>query len=171
MDSLTRRAQGLLKFVEGYRALARLPEPRLQPTDVSQLLDDLARLFRSRWAASGVTLHTEIAPHLIRSLDVGLMSQAVLNILTNAAEAAIEASGEPHVTITAREDNGRLEIEVSDNGPGLHVDEVVIFRPFFTTKPTGTGLGLSISRQIVQAHGGAIFATTRAQRTVVSISL
>lgn len=170
MDSLTRRARGLLKFVEGYRALARLPEPGLQPTDVCLLLEDMARLFRSRWAAAGVTLHTEIAPQLIRPLDPGLMSQAVLNILTNAAEAAIAASDEPQVSITARENSGRLMIEVSDNGPGFDVDEAVIFRPFFTTKSSGTGLGLSISRQIVQAHGGAIFAT-RAERTVVSIVL
>jgi signal transduction histidine kinase len=48
---------------------------------------------------------------------------------------------------------------VADNGPGLNLpDTSVIFRPFFTTKPTGTGVGLSVARQAVILHGGDIVA-------------
>ncbi len=172
MDSLSRRSEGLLRFVEGYRALARLPEPRLEPTDVSQLLEDMARLFRSRWADKGVALQADIAPGLSRPLDGGLISQAVLNVLTNAAEASLDSPGEPEVTLTARADVERLLIEITDNGPGLSAaDEALIFRPFFTTKPGGSGIGLSITRQIVLAHGGSISAGTTNERTCVRIDI
>jgi len=58
----------------------------------------------------------------------------------------------------------RVEISVSDNGPGIpnHLLDK-IFQPFFTTKPTGqgTGLGLSLSYDIVKAHGGELKVETK----------
>ena len=52
-------------------------------------------------------------------------------------------------------DNGRPEILVVDNGPGITEDlQDKIFIPFFTTKESGSGIGLSLSRQIMLLHGG-----------------
>lgn len=159
VESLSRRSSGLLRFVDGYRALARLPEPQIQPTDVSQLLEDMARLFHGRWDASGVALHTEIAPLLRKRLDGGLLSQAVLNVLTNAAEAALAADGTPWVKLTAFDHGEGLSIVVEDSGTGFaDLDPALAFRPFLSTKAEGSGIGLAITRQIVLAHGGEVTA-------------
>ncbi|SEF86428.1 sensor histidine kinase, partial [Algoriphagus boritolerans] len=65
----------------------------------------------------------------------------------------------PTVTVSTKNLGNKIEISVSDNGPGIpDAIKDKIFQPFFTTKPTGqgTGLGLSLSYDIVKAHGGDI---------------
>ena len=158
-EGVARRSQGLLRFIEAYRELARLPEPRFADVSVRRLLEDVALLFRSRWEARGVGLELDLPPpEFAASLDADLMSQALLNVLANAAEAALEAGGEAMVRLSAEPGRGgRPVIRVCDTGPGVNQpDPNVIFRPFFTTKPTGTGVGLSLARQIVLGHGGEI---------------
>ncbi len=158
-EGVARRSQGLLRFIEAYRELARLPEPRFVDVGVRRLLEDVALLFRSRWEARGVRLELEPPPaEYAVSLDPDLMSQALLNVLANAAEAALETAAEPLVRLSAEAGRGgRLLIRVEDNGAGVNLpDPSVIFRPFFTTKATGTGVGLSLARQIVLGHGGEV---------------
>lgn len=157
--SVATRSEGLLRFIEAYRALARLPEPRFADVSLAEMLSEVALLFRSRWGAAGVQLAYEAPPtdaHV--AMDRDLFVQALLNVLSNAAEAAIEAGGSPAVRLSAKRTRGRrLVIEVEDNGPGVRLaDPNMIFRPFFTTKAQGTGVGLSLARQVVLAHGGAI---------------
>ena len=162
-EGVARRSEGLLRFVAAYRELARLPEPRFVDVEVSALLKQAALLFRSRWSGHGVRLELEApASELSASMDPDLLSQALLNVLTNAAEAALEraldSAAEPVVRLSAvQRPSGRLVITVADNGPGVNLpDPAVIFRPFFTTKAAGTGVGLSLARQVVLAHGGEI---------------
>jgi signal transduction histidine kinase len=69
----------------------------------------------------------------------------------------------PLVTVSTRNLVDKIEISVSDNGPGIpDAIKDKIFQPFFTTKPTGqgTGLGLSLSYDIVKAHGGELEVET-----------
>jgi signal transduction histidine kinase len=115
-------------------------------------------LFRSRWAAQGVTLDYDPPPDAVVAVDRDLLSQALLNVLANAAEAALAGGEGPRVGLAAeRTRQGRLVVRVRDNGPGVNLpDPNVIFRPFFTTKAEGTGVGLSLARQVVLAHGGEI---------------
>ncbi len=94
------------------------------------------------------------------------MGRVLLNLLGNAFDAVYEKSAkrngeyEPRVKISARRANGKVEIRVADNGPGVPDSfRKKVFEPFFTTKPTGsgTGLGLSLSYEIVtQGHGGTL---------------
>ncbi len=82
------------------------------------------------------------------------ITQVLLNLLLNAAEASAEGSA---VSVTTSEWRDLARITVSDSGPGLSVQEQGrIFEPFFSTKDDGTGLGLSISYSLVNAHGGRI---------------
>lgn len=158
-DSIARRSEGLLRFVGAYREMARLPDPRFREVSVSALLHDVALLFRSRWERRGVPLEVEPPrPDLTVSIDPELLSQALINVLSNAAEAALEGAGPPRVRLCAEAvAMGRVAVSVADNGPGVNLDDpTLIFRPFFTTKATGTGVGLSLARQIVLAHGGGI---------------
>jgi signal transduction histidine kinase len=173
-DSIARRSEGLLRFVGAYREMARLPDPNLRDVSVSALLHDVALLFRSRWEEKGVLLDLEPPrPDLTVSLDPDLLSQALLGVLANAAEAALEVGSAPRVRLSAKaRDGGGVTITVADNGPGVQMeDHALMFRPFFTTKPTGTGVGLTLARQIVLAHGGEIASVPSAEGATFVMTL
>ena len=98
--------------------------------------------------------------------DEGLLRQAVLNLVRNAAEAAGERPSGAQVQVrgAVEQTGGRTvqRLTVADNGPGIPpADLSKIFAPFFTTKPNGTGLGLAIVQKIIIQHGGSIEARNR----------
>ncbi len=157
--TLARRAEGLMRFVEAYRSLARLPEPALAKVSLGALLDEAAQLFHGRWDARGVRLEViRPQPDIRLDLDLDLMVHALTNILSNAAEAALETGrADPAVTLAAHLDEGAARVVIEDNGAGVSLeDPEAIFRPFFTTKPQGSGVGLSFARQVALSHGGSL---------------
>ena len=84
--------------------------------------------------------------------DGDLLTQLVLGLLVNAAEAGAGAA-----EVRASRHGDRLRVEVADDGPGVDANDASkIFEPFFTTKPTGTGLGLPMALRIAEAHGGTL---------------
>lgn len=172
VEGMARRSEGLLRFVGAYRALARLPEPRLAPVEVRELVDDLALLFRSRWSPA-VTLHVEVKPMEPAMLDRDLIFHALLNILTNAAQADRPEGRDAVVWLTAvRREDGRLAMTVRDNGAGIDLpDPQMVLRPFFSTKPDGTGIGLSIARQAAAGHGGSLFVASSAEGAVFTLEV
>ncbi|HLK03038.1 MAG TPA: ATP-binding protein [Candidatus Acidoferrum sp.] len=98
--------------------------------------------------------------------DDGLLRQAFLNILRNAAEACAAASNGGKVIVRgetfARDGQSFQRITIFDNGPGISADSLEkLFRPFFTTKPNGTGLGLAVVQKILLQHGGQVDAYNR----------
>ena len=63
------------------------------------------------------------------------------------------------VTVWARPVGATVEVAVSDNGHGIAADKILhVFEPFFSSKPNGLGMGLAISRDIIEAHGGRLWA-------------
>jgi two-component system, NtrC family, sensor histidine kinase HydH len=100
--------------------------------------------------------------------DEGLLRQALLNLMRNAAEAA---SGQPfgaRVTVHGSQEQSATgttqRISIADNGPGIAQEELSkIFLPFYTTKAQGTGLGLAIVQKIIVQHGGSVEARTLAE--------
>lgn len=156
LGTLARRAEGLQRFTEAYRALARLPEPCLRPVTIGEMVEDLARLFTARWPDVPLTVNQSTG--LAWPLDRDQLSQAVWALLQNASEAAsVAREGSPSVWLSVHETGNDLVIGIRDNGPGIpegYSDR--IFRPFHTTKPEGTGIGLSLARQIAHAHGGTL---------------
>jgi two-component system, NtrC family, nitrogen regulation sensor histidine kinase NtrY len=157
--TLARRAEGLTRFVEAYRTLARLPEPALAPVSVCALLDETSQLFHGRWAARGVRLElVRPSPDAVREMDLDLMVHALANILSNAAEAALDGGRNPPVvSLFAQVSEGTVQLVVEDNGPGVPAaDRTAVFRPFFTTKAHGSGVGLSFARQVALSHGGSL---------------
>ena len=92
--------------------------------------------------------------------DASRLSQAVLNLLVNAAQAVADVPGESHrITLSTRRRKDRALVRVADTGAGIpkHMLEN-IFAPFFTTRPAngGTGLGLAMVYACAQAHGGRL---------------
>lgn len=154
--TLRRRAEGLDKFVRGYRQLARLPRPDMAPIELEVLLRETETLFHARWSTR-VPLEVCLPPTrvLIRA-DKVQIEQALLNILNNAAEACASQPS-PRVQIVAEAANGSATIIVRDNGMGLDSSlHEEIFHPFVSFKENGNGVGLSLARQIVLGHGGSL---------------
>jgi len=166
VETLARRADGVMHFVESYRQISRAPEVRRRPIDAAAWGRELESLFRASDRAVGIGFTLDADETLTLDADPDLMSQVLINLIRNAAQAARAYhqaparghAGAPHVWLSlARTRSGRAQIEVADNGPGvperLRQD---IFLPFFTTKSDGTGVGLSLARQVVLAHRGSI---------------
>src|SRR5713226_379383 len=98
--------------------------------------------------------------------DEGLLRQALLNLVRNAAEACAGAAGGGQVLLKGElvraEDGGSQRIRILDNGPGIENDALSkLFRPFYTTKADGTGLGLAVVQKIIVQHGGKVEVRNR----------
>src|SRR5205085_729800 len=159
VETLARRADGVMHFVESYRQISRVPEVRRRAFEAGPWARELEALFRASDASAGVELALSVMPDTLKiDADADLLCQVLINLLRNAAEAARGHSDKPLVSMSfAFTMGGRVQIEVADNGPG--VPEALrqdVFLPFFTTKAKGTGVGLSLARQVVLAHRGSI---------------
>ena len=158
---ITAEIDRLNNVVSSLLAFARPLQVQPGAVAVRDLLDRALLLTRDELAAKQVHVQrTEPVDLPLVTADADLMSQVLLGLLANAAEA-VPRGGE--VTVQARADGSAVEIEVADSGPGVPAElRERIFEPFFTTRSRGTGLGLAIARQIVAAHVGTIEVGDRA---------
>lgn len=152
------QAQGLMRFVESYRQLTRMPEPEKKSFPVRKLLDNIRILAQSFPNAEKVNLvcDSETGDQELLA-DEKQISQVMINLVKNAFQATEHTEGAEVKISSGFDKQGRHQITVSDNGPGIP-NELMdkIFIPFFTTKENGSGIGLSLSRQIMQIHGGSL---------------
>ena len=163
VEILARRAEGLSRFVDAYRTLARLPSPALTPASVCALLDETEQLFLSRWGQTGVHLVlTRPNPDIVTNIDRDQIVHALMNILSNAADAALEVpERQPIINLSVRRRENGVTLVIADSGRGVpSEDREKVFQPFFTTKPNGTGVGLSFARQVALSHGGDLVLGT-----------
>jgi two-component system nitrogen regulation sensor histidine kinase NtrY len=152
------RAEALSRFTGAYARLARLPAPRFAPVDVGELVRRVAGL------ETRLAMRVSVGPDAVLSADADQIEQLLINLVRNAADAALETAGGVATGWRAVSgERGRLEIWVADEGPGL-ASTSNLFVPFFTTKPGGSGIGLVLSRQIAEAHGGSLSLENRQDR-------
>jgi len=86
---------------------------------------------------------------------VSLIEQVLINLIKNAVQA-LENTTDAKIKVTF-EQNEKIQVFISDNGPGIALDKMdEIFIPFFTTKKDGSGIGLALSREIIRLHNGSL---------------
>ncbi|HEX7089286.1 MAG TPA: ATP-binding protein [Longimicrobiales bacterium] len=149
---ITARSEALARFMSSYARLARLPPPEFEPVDVGEWVRRVVGL------ETRVAVELEEGPPLVIEADGAQLEQLLINLVRNAADAALETGGGVRVGWARAE--GLVEVWVRDDGPGLS-ETTNLFVPFFTTKPNGTGIGLVLSRQIAEAHGGSLALENR----------
>ena len=159
-ETVARRAEGILRFVESYREFAQAPRVHRRTFKAKPWGEEILRLALTNAKEQEIEARVETQPDTLSlNADPELLAQAVLNLLRNAIRATAEVA-KPTLTLAmARERDGRFRIEVADNGPGIPADRREdVFLPFYTTYKGGSGVGLSFARQVALAHGGSIAA-------------
>src|SRR5437764_6788693 len=152
LNSIASRADSLGRFLQAYTRLTKLPPPQKQDVDLGELVQRVVDL--------EPRLNVELMPGqktVIRA-DAAQIEQALINLVHNAVDAALETHGE--VLIGWREKEDAVEIFVQDEGPGI-MNPANLFVPFFTTKPDGSGICYPLSRHIAEAHGGSLALMNR----------
>ena len=164
-ETVARRAEGILRFVESYREFAQTPEVRRRSFAALPWAEELLRLALANANDRHAGAALELAPETLKlNADPELLAQALLNLLRNAFRATAEVEQPLVVLAIERQSGGRFRIEVRDNGPGIPADRREdVFLPFYTTHKGGSGVGLSFARQVALAHGGSISAGEAAE--------
>ncbi len=171
MEVINERGAGLISFVETYRKLTRLPQPDKQPISLNEFFDGTITLINYRPEKDNVIISGEVIPRNLEIVaDKKQLSHVMVNLIKNSLEALKNSENGRILLKGEINKNGRAQISVIDNGPGIPEDlQDRIFVPFFTTKESGSGIGLSLSRQIMQLHGGSI--TVKSNQSATNVTL
>ncbi len=163
VDTIERRSQGLLTFINNYRELTRIPKPDFEIVQIKDLFERIQMLMKDQLEQKQIDFVVRIDPVTLEiTADPTLIEQVLINLCKNSIEA-LDAKTDPHIRLNAATDGlGNPVIKVIDNGKGV-AEEISekIFIPFFTTKPKGSGIGLSLSRQIMRSHKGTLSVISR----------
>ncbi len=162
VERLERLSESLLDF-------ARVRPPQSRDVDVATLVEEAATLVRLDRSIRMPALENRVPPTLRTVCDPDRMTQVLVNLIRNAADAmssgATTAGRTPLITITADEadkDGQRwVSLRITDNGPGISAAILSrLFEPFASTRldSRGTGLGLAVAEGIVREHGGVLLA-------------
>jgi len=159
VDRVEAEVHRIDRIVRGLLDLGRPQRPTLVPVEVGPVAETSVRLVAAGPDFRGVHVTVEAPPGLSVLADAGALSQVLINLLLNAAQA-MEGSGT--VSVHAGGSEGQtVRIDIVDTGPGIPPEvRARLFEPFFTTKPggKGSGLGLAISQTLVHAMGGTLEA-------------
>ncbi len=155
LETIYATSDRLLRFVDSFRAVTRIPAPQKAPFYLSELLAEACSLT----VCEGVRVEMCLEPEdTMLYADRALMSQVFVNLLKNATEALLAQDCDRKITIRSTIDaEERIQIEITNNGSAIPAEVAEnIFTPFFTTKADGSGIGLAVSRQIMRLHGGTL---------------
>jgi len=124
-------------------------------SDLNEAVRQTVEMLRPDMESAGVSVDLELGPDVGRSFfDPGLIKQACLNVIKNAAESM---PGGGRISVRTGRGWNFLSVLVRDQGPGIPEEMAdQIFNPFFTTKEGALGLGLAMARKIVEDHGGSV---------------
>jgi two-component system sensor histidine kinase KdpD len=158
-DVITTEAERLTRLVEDLLDLSRLEsgsaEPHREPCSIEEVVDAASRSTALRATGLDIQLDDNLPPV---EVDPAQLERVVSNLLENAARYS---DGEP-VAIRASTAGRRLQLRITDHGPGIAPEHLEhIFEPFYrapTAAGRGSGLGLAITKGFVEGNGGRIWA-------------
>jgi two-component system, NtrC family, nitrogen regulation sensor histidine kinase NtrY len=158
IQTISKRSEGLIKFVREFRSLTHIPIPKLAEVPTKPLLEELALLHKKELADHGIVISVSVEPeNSCVMMDKPMIEQVLINLIKNAIQAFDERNDKKIMLSAYQTENAKPIISVKDNGTGIEPEALEkIFIPFFSTKKTGSGIGLSLSKQIMRQHGGSI---------------
>ena len=142
-------------IIDQFLKAIRPSQPRVEPTEVNELVREAMRFLEPELNDRGLQLtlelHSELPP---LQLDPDQIKQAFYNVVKNATQAT-----PPGGSIVVHSDltDEYVTVSFTDSGEGISAENMSnVFQPYFSTKKSGTGLGLLIIRRIIREHGGEI---------------
>ncbi len=158
IDTIRRRSENLLKFVDTYRNLNKIQTLTLTTAYVRDIFENLYQLMEPTLEARHIELDVILKDTSLQlEADINLVEQVLINLVINAIDAVKEKPFPVISLVGTANSNNKVIIKVSDNGNGMDKDVLdKIFIPFFTTKKSGSGIGLSLCKQIMQLHKGSV---------------
>ncbi|MCG9968351.1 ATP-binding protein [Pelotomaculum terephthalicicum JT] len=153
-DLILREIDRVTNLLNEFLLLGRPAEMTTEPLDLAAFLQEITPLLKSEANnyEADIFIKTEEIPMI--NADPGQFTQAVLNLVRNALDAAGRRG---RVLLNLSKSGNNVILTIKDNGPGLSAKvSGNLFKPFFTTKERGTGLGLPVAQAIVHNHGGNI---------------
>ena len=157
-STLLAEISNLKAIIGRFSEFSKMPQPRLQPVQMNEILRGVAKLYQAQLQAPGrapIACRLELDERLgTIAADPDLLHRALSNLVLNAMDAMPNGGT---LMLRTRRDAGKVIIEVADTGSGLTREECErIFTPYYTSKQHGTGLGLAIVQSVVSDHGGRI---------------
>ena len=167
-DTIVRQVDDIRRMVDEFSRFARMPKPVMAAEDVADTVRQV--VFLLRVGNADIDIEVEIAEDPMPArFDRRLISQALTNIIKNAAEAIAAVPpaelGRGRIRVSAARDGDDIVIDVVDNGIGLPKENRSrLLEPYVTTREKGTGLGLAIVGRILEEHGGRIELADAAEK-------
>ena len=160
LETMLSEADRIARIVKNLLTFARKHPPEKAHLGANGIIEKTLELKAYHFRVSQIQVEKDLAVDLPTTLlDFHQIQQVLINLLNNAEQAMVEAGRAGTIRLTTRLVGERIEVRVSDDGPGIPLEiQSRIFEPFFTTKKEGkgTGLGLSLCYGIIQEHGGTI---------------
>ena len=168
-QTIQKRSQGLLHFVDAYRNLTLIQKPSFQLFPVKELFSRVEKLMQTNIKKKSIRFRINVDPKTLElTADPELIEQVLINLLLNALQAIGGQKKAKIDLISNLDGRGRILIQVKDNGPGIVSENLEkIFIPFFSTKDKGSGIGLSLSRQIMRLHHGSITVQSEPKKQTI----
>ncbi|HLQ91623.1 MAG TPA: PAS domain-containing sensor histidine kinase [Xanthobacteraceae bacterium] len=159
-DTIVRQVDDIKRMVDEFSQFARMPKPVMGAEDMADMVRQ--SVFLQRVGNPDIDIEVDIADGPMPArFDRRLISQALTNIIKNAAEAIAavppETLGKGRIQVSAAREGDNIVVDVLDNGIGLPKENRSrLLEPYVTTREKGTGLGLAIVGRILEEHGGRI---------------
>lgn len=167
LDDIQRLDRLITDISDASRLDAELSRAEMRPVDLDALLRTLSDLYHATEADKGISVSLELTEG--QSMVISGLEDRIVQVLRNVIGNAISFSpAGGRIIVKAARADGRILVSVEDEGPGMPPgSEESIFERFYQERPedekfgTHSGLGLSISKQIMETHGGEIWAENR----------
>ena len=151
---VTTETERLDKLLNSIRVFGADEPGRLSRQPIRPVLERTMALVKPQVEDRGIVTDLNAPPELEAAVDSDHLQQAMMNLLLNAIDAAGTGG---RIQVSMQRENGHVEIDVEDSGPGLTKDQQErIFEAFYTTKTSGTGMGLAVSRTLLEKMGATI---------------
>lgn len=164
LDEIATQAERAGEVLRHVRDFACQKNSFPRPVQMNTLIASAVHLMGHDIHQNGVTIALNLDEELPAvTADPVMIEQMLCNLIRNAVEAMTQANSPQRRIIirSRRSDDGGIEVETSDSGPGMSQGVAQrVFDRFFSTKPDGMGMGLAISRSIVEAYGGRLWIET-----------
>ena len=160
-DTIIRHVEDIGRMVDEFSRFARMPQPVIRLEDIGLIAREA--LILQKAARPDIEFITNIPEQGPRApCDRRLITQAITNLLQNAADAVAMREGAHRIGLSVGVRDGQISISVTDDGVGLpEANRAELTEPYVTTKQKGTGLGLAIVKKIMEDHSGSLSLADR----------